>query len=134
MSRTRMYGTLAAVVACAGLVAGCGGGEGYTAAEAAPTSTAPAPAAAAPAAAPPATPGPLGAFAQSDPVTGRDETFASYQRFPKTRAGKIFVDPNEPPPVPVAPAVTPGAGSAITTVPLNPTPPTGAAALPRSTP
>ncbi len=133
MSRTRMYGTFAALVACAGLAAGCGGGEGYTAAESAP---APAPAAVAPVAAPPAAPGPLGAFAQSDPVTGRDETFASYQRFPKTRAGKIFVDPNEPPPAPVAPVVTPGAGSAVTTVPLNPTPPTGstASALPTPVP
>ncbi len=136
MSRTRMYGTFAAVVACAGLVAGCGGSGGYTAAEAAPTSTAPAPAAAAPAAAPPATPGPLGAFAQSDPVTGRDETFASYQRFPKTRAGKIFVDPNEPPPAPVVPVADPGAAGAVTTVPLNPTAPTGStvAALPTPVP
>lgn len=122
MSRTRMYGTLAAVVACAGLVAGCGGGEGYTAAESAPTPGAatPAPAAAA-APATPAAPGPLGAFAQSDPVTGRDETFASYQRFPKTRAGKIFVDPNEPPPPPAAPAASAGVGGAVTTVPLSPT-------------
>ena len=134
MSRTRMYGTFAAVVACAGLAAGCGGGEGYTAAESAPTSTTPAPAAVAPVTAPPAAPGPLGAYAQSDPLTGRDETFAGYQQFPKTRAGKIFVDPNEPPPEPVAPAVTPGAGSAITTVPLNPTPPTGAAASALPTP
>ncbi len=135
MSRTRMYGTFAALVACAGLAAGCGGGEGYTAAESAPTPT-PAPAAVAPVAATPAAPGPLGAFAQSDPVTGRDQTFASYQRFPKTRAGKIFVDPNEPPPAPVAPAVTPGAGSAVTTVPLNPPPPTGstASALPTPVP
>ena len=121
MSRTRMYGTFAAVVACAGLVAGCGGGEGYTAAESAPTPGAATPAPAAPVApATPAAPGPLGAFAQSDPATARDETFSSYHRFPKTRAGKIFVDPNEPPPAPVAPAA-PGVGGAVTTVPLSPT-------------
>jgi hypothetical protein len=125
-----MFGTLAAVAACAGLVAGCGGSGGHTAAESAPTSTTPAPAAAAA----PAAPGPLGAFAQSDPVTGRDQTFASYQRFPKNRAGKIFVDPNEPPPAPAAPVATAAAGSAVTTVPLSPTAPTGAATSALPTP
>lgn len=127
MSRTRMFGTIAAVVACAGFVAGCGGGGGYTAAENPPTSTAPAPtpAAAAPAAGAPATPGAqsvVGTFAPSDPATSRDQTFAGYTRFPKTRAGKIFVGP-----APTAPdststtASTPPADSPVTTIPLAPT-------------
>ena len=122
MSRTRMFGTIAAVVACAGFVAGCGGGSGYTAAESAPTPAAPVAAAAAAA---PATPGvetAIGSFAQSDPATARDQTFASFQRFPKTRAGKIFVGPAVP--VAAATAATSAAIGAtanpVTTIPQSP--------------
>ena len=131
MSRTRMFGTLVAVVAVAGFVAGCGGG-GYTAAESAPTSTtsAAAPAAAAATAGPTAQ-GVIGSFAQSD-TSSNDATFSSYTRFPKTRAGKIFVGP-APPPAPAATAaaaaaatpVAPAATNPVTTIPTTPaaTPP-----------
>ena len=130
MSRTRMFGTLAAVVAVAGFVAGCGGG-GYTAAESAPTATTPAAAPAAAAApAGPTAQGVIGSFAQSD-TSSNDATFSSYTRFPKTRAGKIFVGPAAPP----APAATAAAATAtpvasaatnpVTTIPTTPaaTPP-----------
>ena len=130
MSRTRMFGTLAAVVAVAGFVAGCGGG--YTAAESAPTATTPAatPAAAAATAGPTAQ-GVIGSFAQSD-TSSNDATFSSYTRFPKTRAGKIFVGP-VPPPAPAATAaaaaaatpVAPAATNPVTAIPTTPaaTPP-----------
>ena len=127
MSRTRMFGTLAAVVAVAGFVAGCGGG-GYTAAESAPTATTPAAAPAAAAApAGPTAQGVIGSFAQSD-TSSNDATFSSYTRFPKTRAGKIFVGP-APPPDPAATAaaaaaatpVAPAATNPVTTIPTTPT-------------
>ena len=133
MSRTRMFGTLAAVVACAGFVAGCGGG-GYTAAESAPTSTAPAatPAAAAAPAGPTAQ-GVIGSFAQSDPAASREQTFSSYTQFPKTRAGKIFVGPAAPIAPVAAPAIAaaPAASNPVTTVPTStaPTSPTTTAAV-----
>ena len=125
MSRTRMFGTLAAVVACAGLVAGCGGG-GYTAAESAPTSTTPAAPAAAAAPAGPTAQGVIGSFAQSDPASSQDQTFSSYTQFPKTRAGKIFVAPAAPVvPTPTpAPVATPAATSPVTTIPTAPAPTT----------
>ena len=133
MSRTGMFGTIAAVVACAGFVAGCGGGSGYTAAESAPTQ--PAPGAAAAAAAP-TTPGvetALGSFAQSDPATARDQTFASFQRFPKTRAGKIFVGPAVP--VAAATAATSAVAATanpVTTVPQSPSGSAATSILPSS--
>lgn len=121
MSRTRMFGALAAVVASAGFVAGCGGGGGYTAAESAPAPAAPAAAAAAA----PATPGvesAIGSFAQSDPATSRDQTFAGFQRFPKTRAGTIFVGPAAP--AAAATAATSAAvattANPVTTIPQTP--------------
>lgn len=121
MSRTRMYGTIAAVVACAGFVAGCGGSGGYTAAESAPTPTAGAPATAAPTAAP-ATPGAesvIGSFAASDPALAKDQTFSGYQRFPKDRAGKIFVGPDTPETsTGTTPPATPATSAPVTTVPL----------------
>jgi len=127
MSRTRMFGTLAAVVACAGFVAGCGGG-GYTAAESAPTSTTPAAAAAAAGApAGPTAQGVIGSFAQSDPASSNDQTFSSFTRFPQTRAGKIFVGPAAPaataPAVAAAPVVTPAANNPVTTIPTSPSAP-----------
>ncbi len=131
MSRTRMFGTIAAVVACAGFVAGCGGG-GYRAAESAPTSTA---AAATPAAvsAGPTAQGVIGSFALSDPRSSRDQTFAGYTRFPKTRAGTIFVGPAAP--VVTAPATaTPGTANPVSTTPASPTTTGPAAPATTSTP
>lgn len=112
MSRTRTFGLIAALVACAGFATGCGGSGGYTAAAEAPTPTAaPDPAAAAAA---PATPGAesvIGQFDPSDPKAAKDQTFAGYDRFPKSRASKIFVDPTVKPAAaePVAAAPAPGA-------------------------
>lgn len=127
MSRARKFGTLASVLACAGFVAGCGGG-GYTAAESAPTSTAPAAATTAA----PATPGPataLGAYTASDP-SATLQSFKGYQQFPEDRAGKIFVDPTVKPAIAVVPA------SSLPLAPLSPTAPTssGAATTSLTTP
>lgn len=119
MSRARMFGTLASVLACAGFVAGCGG-SGYTAAESAPTSGTPT-TATTPA---PATPGPataLGAFAAGDP-SATLESYKGYGQFPKDRAGKIFFDPTvkaEPVPTPPTTLVPPPA----TSVPAAPAAP-----------
>jgi hypothetical protein len=119
MSRARKFGALSAVLACAGLVAGCGGG-GYTAAESGPTSGGSTPASTAP---PP--PGPataLGAYAPTD-AADAVETFKGYHQFPKDRAGKIFVDPTVkpvPPPAPVTSALV----APVTAVPLAPVSPT----------
>ena len=129
MSRTRMFGLLAALVACAGFATGCGGSGGYTAAEDAPAATTPAPDAAAAAAAP-AKPGAesvIGQFDPSDPKTAKDQTFAGYDRFPKSRASKIFIDPTVKPAAPAAPPATsdptlPGPTSPAPTVPTAPTP------------
>jgi len=119
MSRARKFGALSAVLACAGLVAGCGGG-GYTAAESGPTSGGSTPASTAP-----PTPGPetaLGAYAPTD-AADAVETFKGYHQFPKDRAGKIFVDPTVKP-VPVPAPVTSSLVTPVTAVPLAPVSPT----------
>lgn len=119
MSRARKFGTLASVLACAGFVAGCGGG-GYTAAESTPTSSTPTTATTAA----PATPGPataLGAYPSSDP-SATLQSFKGYEQFPQDRAGKIFVDPT----VKAAPKVVPA--SALPLAPLSPTAPTSSGA------
>jgi len=124
MSRARKLGALTAVLACAGFVAGCGGG-GYTAAESGPssggnttTSTSTAP----------ATPGPetaLGDYAPTDAAEAV-ETFKGYEQFPKDRAGKIFVDPTVKPPAPTTTTTAAASplASAVTSVPVTPTAPT----------
>jgi hypothetical protein len=133
MSRTRMFGVIAALVACAGFATGCGGSGGYTAAEETPTTSAPAPeapAAATPAAA--ATPGAesvIGQFDPADPKAAKDQTYAGYERFPKSRASKIFVDPTVKPvaPAPVSDGSTSGGtapgGTTTTPQPSGPTDP-----------
>ncbi len=119
MSRARMFGTLASVLACAGFVAGCGG-SGYTAAESSPSSGSAAPAAAAPAPATPSASSALGSYAASDPANTL-ETLRGYDQFPKGRAVKIFVDPTvKPEPV----ATTPVTSTPITSVPVTTTTPT----------
>lgn len=118
MSRARMFGTLASVLACAGFVAGCGG-SGYTAAESAPGSGSAAPAAAAPATPNAATA--LGTYSASDPVTTL-ESFKGYDQFPKGRAVKIFTDPTVKPEPPVT--STPVTSTPITSVPVTTATPT----------
>ena len=119
MSRARKFGALSAVLACAGFVAGCGGG-GYTAAESSPTAGGATPTSPAP-----ATPGPATALGAYAPVNAADavETFKGYQQFPKDRAGKIFVDPTVKPVAPSAP-VTAALVAPVTAVPLAPVSPT----------
>lgn len=109
MTRTRSIGGLACAIAVAGLVAGCGGG-GYTAAESSPTGTTPAATTTTPAAdASKATSAVIGAFPPEDPAVPQ-ASFSGYQRFPQSRAGKIFADPTPvPPPVITPPAATPPA-------------------------
>ena len=114
MSRARKFGALSAVLACAGLVAGCGGG-GYTAAESSPTTGGSTPTAAAPATPGPATP--LGAYAPTD-AADAVATFKGYDQFPKDRAGKIFVDPTVKPTP--APAVTSSLATPVTSVSVTP--------------
>jgi len=113
MSRARMFGTLASVLACAGFVAGCGG-SGYTAAESAPGSGS-APAATSTAPATPSASSALGSYATSDPANTL-ETYKGYSQFPKTRASKIFVDPTVKPAEP-----TPATATPVTSVPVTTT-------------
>lgn len=115
MSRARMFGTLASVLACAGFVAGCGG-SGYTAAESSPGSSTAAPAAAAAPATPSASTA-LGSYASSDPASSL-ETLRGYDQFPKGRAVKIFVDPTVKP---VAPVTSPVTSTPLTSVPVTTT-------------
>lgn len=124
MSRARMFGTLASVLACAGFVAGCGG-SGYTAAESAPGSGSAAPAASTGAPATPSASTALGTFAPTDPVTTL-ESYKGYQQFPKDRAGKIFVDPTvKPAPAATTPALPVTSIPTTTTTPATTTTPTG---------
>jgi hypothetical protein len=132
MSRARKFGALTAVLACAGLVAGCGGG-GYTAAESAPGTNG----ATTPTSTTPAAPGPetaLGAYAPTD-VAEAVETFKGYQQFPKERAGKIFVDPTvKPAPPPAAAPQASALAAAVTSVPVTAAPTTTAPAATTVTP
>jgi hypothetical protein len=121
MSRARKFGALSAVLASAGLVAGCGGG-GYTAAESSPTTGGSTPTAAAPSTPGPTTP--LGAYAPTD-AADAVATFKGYDQFPKDRAGKIFVDPTVKP-TPVAPSVAAALPAPVTAVPVASVSPTRA--------
>jgi hypothetical protein len=133
MSRTRMFGAITAVVACAGFAAGCGGG-GYSAAETTPTPGAAAAPAAPAASAAPATPGvqsAIGQFAPSDPATARDQTFAGYERFSRNRAQRIFIGPAPVTPA-AAPATAPEASPGGT--PLASVPPPSGSTTPATSP
>jgi hypothetical protein len=132
MSRARKLGALATALACAGLVAGCGGG-GYTAAEEAPNAsppatTTPAPATAAPATGASAAGSPtsaIGTLSPADPSSG-DQSIKGYDRFPRGRAGTIFVDPTKKaePATSTTPASTDSPVTAVPTSPTSPTAPT----------
>ncbi len=129
MSRARKLGALALALACAGLVAGCGAGGGTTDAVEAPAAGTAAPPAAG--AAPASTPAPgsgatnvIGAFAPADEAS-LEETIKGYDRFPRTRAGKIFTDPTVKPAAPAAPAAADPATTGVTAVPATSATPAG---------
>lgn len=130
MGRSRTIGAIIATFACAGLVAGCGSSGGYTASEDPPATGTPteAPAAStgtAAAGAGDATKA-VGALAPRDPSLVI-ASFKGYERFPKDRAGKIFVDPTvkaeAPAPTPAAPGSETGTtgGGATTPATTDPT-------------
>jgi hypothetical protein len=127
MTRSRSIAAALAALGCAGLlVAGCGGSEGFTASEEAPSSAAGQTTTAAQGQAPadPASQA-IGAFPASDPASG-DPSFSGYQQFPKDRAGKIFDDltpkPPAPEPTPTPTTTVPAPTTNTTTTTTTPTP------------